>query len=104
MKIIDFYREIEELTKNKIIMQGWLYGCEDNYIFFCLTNITSGTALLLQGVKSPTAVQPAMHNYFVFSLNIICWSDLPRSSTCSTLFSWPLNKKLSAFIKLSSDA
>ena len=40
-----------------------------------------------------SATRPALYKYFVFSLQIICWLDLPRYST-STLFSWPLHKNI----------
>ena len=40
-------------------MQGWLYDCEDIFFLFCYNILT--------------AVQPALHNYFVFNL-IMCIS------------------------------
>ena len=40
-----------------------------------------------------TAVQPGLRYYFVFSLQIICWLDLPRSGT-PTFFSSSLHKKI----------
>ena len=51
-----------------------------------------GITLQINVLSRRTTVQPALQYYFVSSLQIICWLDLPRSSG-STLFSWPLYKK-----------
>ena len=95
----DFFIIISKIShyfKNKIIMQGWLYVCEDIYFLFDQYFVRRGLT------SSGSCIIIFLHNYLVFSLNIICWSDLGRSGNCS-LFSRPLHKKLSTFIKLSSD-
>ena len=51
-----------------------------------------GITLQINVFSRRTTVHPALQYYFVSSLQIICWLDLPRSSA-STLFSWPLYKK-----------